>query len=121
VNLRTNLSICIFMKKDIHPKYYPNAAITCACGNTFTAGSTLENIKTELCSACHPFYTGKQKLVDTARRVEKFEAKVAAQKDVAKLRVGRKVKRAARASAKAEKKEITVKASKAEKKKQDKK
>ena len=58
------------MKKDIHPKYYTNAKVTCACGASFTTGSTLEEIKTELCSACHPFYTGKQKLVDTARRVD---------------------------------------------------
>ena len=65
------------MKKDIHPKYYPNAKVTCACGNSFEIGSTSPEIKVELCSQCHPFYTGKQKLVDTARRVEKFEARVA--------------------------------------------
>ena len=64
------------MKKDIHPKYY-EAAVKCACGNTFTVGSTLETISVEICSRCHPFYTGKQKLVDTARRVEKFQAKQA--------------------------------------------
>ena len=105
------------MKKDIHPKYYDKATVSCACGNILTTGSTQESIKIELCSACHPFYTGKQKLVDTARRVEKFEAKVAAQKDVSKKRVGRTVKRAARAKVKAEKKEITVKAEKPTKKK----
>ena len=65
------------MKKDIHPKYYPNAKVTCACGNSFEIGSTSPEIKVELCSQCHPFYTGKQKLVDTARRVEKFEARMA--------------------------------------------
>ncbi len=64
------------MKKDIHPEYYPKAKVTCACGNTFTVGSTLKEIKVELCSACHPFYTGKQKLVDSARRVEKFKEKM---------------------------------------------
>ncbi|HPX64721.1 MAG TPA: 50S ribosomal protein L31 [bacterium] len=64
------------MKKNLHPTYYPKAKVTCACGNTFTTGSTLPEIKTEICSACHPFYTGKQKLVDTARRVEKFTAKI---------------------------------------------
>ncbi|MBN1584782.1 50S ribosomal protein L31 [Candidatus Uhrbacteria bacterium] len=63
------------MKKDIHPKYHPEAKVTCACGNTFTIGSTAPEIEVELCSACHPFYTGKQKLVDTARRVEKFQAR----------------------------------------------
>jgi large subunit ribosomal protein L31 len=99
------------MKKDIHPKYYKDAKVICACGNTFTTGSTLPEIKTELCSACHPFYTGKQKLVDTARRVEKFKAKVDAQKDVAKVRKGKKAKRAVKAEIRA-KKEITVKAEK---------
>ena len=64
------------MKNDIHPKYYPDCKVSCVCGNTFTTGSTLPEIKTEICSACHPFYTGKQKLVDTARRVEKFTAKI---------------------------------------------
>lgn len=63
------------MKKDIHPEYHKKAKVTCACGNSFEVGSTLEKIETELCSACHPFYTGKQKLVDTARRVEKFQEK----------------------------------------------
>ena len=70
------------MKKDIHPKYYKDAKVICVCGNEFTIGSTKPEIKVELCSACHPFYTGKQKLVDTARRVEKFQAKVAAHKEV---------------------------------------
>ncbi len=95
------------MKKEIHPKYYPNCKVTCVCGNTFTTGSTEPEIKVELCSACHPFYTGKQKLVDTARRVEKFEAKVKAKGD-AKAVKGKKVKRIARAEARA-KKEVTVK------------
>ena len=96
------------MKKDIHPKYYKEAKITCACGNNFVTGSTEPEIKIELCSACHPFFTGKQKLVDTARRVEKFEAKVKAQKEVAKTRKGKRVKRAAKAKVRA-KKEVTVK------------
>lgn len=61
------------MKKGIHPTYFPEAKVICACGNTFTVGSTVEEINVELCSSCHPFYTGKQKLVDTARRVEKFQ------------------------------------------------
>ncbi|MBU1146410.1 50S ribosomal protein L31 [Patescibacteria group bacterium] len=64
------------MKKDVHPEYYPKAKVTCACGNAFTVGSTAKEIKVELCSACHPFYTGKQKLVDSARRVEKFKEKM---------------------------------------------
>ncbi len=61
------------MKKEIHPKYYTAAAVICSCGNTFSTGSTVEEIKVEVCSNCHPFFTGKQKFVDTARRVEKFK------------------------------------------------
>ncbi len=63
------------MKKDIHPTYYPDAKVTCACGNTFTIGSTKEKIQVEICYNCHPFYTGKDKLIDTAGRVDKFKAK----------------------------------------------
>ncbi len=59
------------MKQGIHPKYQ-QTTITCACGNVIETGSTLENITVEICSACHPFFTGKQKLVDTGGRVEKF-------------------------------------------------
>ncbi len=83
------------MKKGIHPRYYPKAKVTCACGNSFNVGSTLKEIHVEICSACHPFYTGKQKLVDTARRVERFEERVAKKAKVAATRKGRKVKRAA--------------------------
>lgn len=95
------------MKKDIHPQYYLDCKVTCACGNTFTTGSTEPELKVELCSACHPFYTGKQKLVDTARRVEKFETKLSKKKDVAKDRKGKKVKKAIRAKERA-KKEIVI-------------
>lgn len=63
------------MKKEIHPKYFDKAKVVCACGNTFPVGSTQEEIHVEICSACHPFYTGKQKLLDSARRVEKFQKK----------------------------------------------
>jgi len=85
------------MKKEIHPTYYPSAKVICACGNSFTTGSTQKELKVELCSMCHPFYTGKQKLVDTARRVEKFQARVDAKKKVSQTRKGKKVKRAVRA------------------------
>ena len=61
------------MKKDIHPKYYPDAQVVCACGSTFTTGSTQKIIKVELCSRCHPFFTGERHLVDTAGRVERFK------------------------------------------------
>ncbi len=59
------------MKKDIHPKYY-QCTVKCACGETFTTGSVRENLKIEICSRCHPFFTGKQKLVDTGGRVDRF-------------------------------------------------
>ena len=62
------------MKKDIHPKY-EEATVTCGCGNKFTTRSTRKNINTEICSACHPFFTGKMKFVDTTGRVEKFQRK----------------------------------------------
>jgi len=68
------------MKKDIHPKYYPNAKVTCACGNSFTIGSTKEFIEVEICSKCHPFYSGKEKLVDTMGRVERFRKRLAKKK-----------------------------------------
>jgi len=60
------------MKKGIHPQYYPNATVICACGNTWTTGSTKEVIHTDVCSACHPFFTGEQRIVDTAGQVERF-------------------------------------------------
>lgn len=63
------------MKKDIHPKYNKNITVTCSCGNTFSTGSTLDAITVEVCSACHPFYTGKEKIVDTMNLVKKFEDK----------------------------------------------
>ena len=88
------------MKKDIHPKYYENAKVVCACGNTFTIGSTKPELHVELCSACHPFYTGKQKLVDTARRVEKYQAKVDAYQKISSARKSKKEKLAAKAAKK---------------------
>ncbi|AII61283.1 50S ribosomal protein L31 [Dehalococcoides mccartyi] len=60
------------MKEKIHPKYNTATNVICACGNTFTVGSTKDNIKVELCAQCHPFYTGEKRMVDTAGRVEKF-------------------------------------------------
>jgi len=60
------------MKEKIHPRYYPDARATCSCGNTFTIGSTKKEIRVELCSKCHPFFTGEQRVVDTAGRVERF-------------------------------------------------
>ncbi len=62
------------MKKDIHPEYY-FTKISCACGNVIETRSTVKDLKVEICSKCHPFFTGKQKLVDTAGRVERFKKK----------------------------------------------
>jgi len=91
------------MKTNTHPTYHKDAVIKCACGSELTIGSTQKNISVELCHVCHPFYTGKQKLIDTARRVEKFQAKVSKQADVAAGRKGKKVKKAEQAKAKAAK------------------
>ena len=66
------------MKTGIHPQYYPEAVVTCACGNKFTTGSTKPSILTDVCSACHPLYTGQMKFVDAQGRVEKFQAKMTA-------------------------------------------
>ena len=63
------------MKSDIHPTYYPSAKVTCACGNKFSIGSTQETIKVEICSHCHPLYTGKEKIIDIAGRVERFKTR----------------------------------------------
>lgn len=64
------------MKAKIHPKYNQNVQVTCACGNVFTTGSTRDSIQVDICSACHPFYTGEMKFVDTQGRVEKFQQKM---------------------------------------------
>jgi len=60
------------MKEKIHPKYYPQATVICACGNTWKTGATVELIRTDVCSACHPFFTGEQRIVDTAGQVDRF-------------------------------------------------
>jgi large subunit ribosomal protein L31 len=69
------------MKKDIHPTYYPDAVVTCACGNTWTTGSTQKEIRTDVCSKCHPFYTGEQRIVDTEGQVDRFYKKLQARQD----------------------------------------
>jgi large subunit ribosomal protein L31 len=63
------------MKADIHPQYYADAVVHCSCGNEFTTGSTLPELKTEVCSQCHPFFTGTERIVDTAGQVERFRKK----------------------------------------------
>lgn len=70
------------MKKEIHPKYYPEAKVTCACGNTWTTGSTQPEIRTEVCSKCHPFFTGQQqRLIDIEGQVDRFYRKLQARQD----------------------------------------
>jgi large subunit ribosomal protein L31 len=93
------------MKKDIHPKYNKNCPVKCACGNAFVTGSTKDEIYVEICSACHPFFTGKQKLIDTARRVEKFQAKAAKMQELAGTKPAgkKKVRRAVKKAAQTEK------------------
>lgn len=70
------------MKKEIHPKYYPEATVTCACGNTWKTGSTKQEIRTEVCSSCHPFFTGEQaRLIDIEGQVDRFYKKLQARQD----------------------------------------
>jgi len=98
------------MQKKIHPEYHTDSKVTCACGNTFTTGSVLKEIRVELCSKCHPFYTGKQKFVDTARRVEKFQERADKKTAASTARKGKKVKKAAVTAKKTAAKKATKKA-----------
>ena len=66
----------LIMNLSIHPKYYPETKVKCACGNTWTTGSTMPEIKVEICNNCHPFYTGKEKLLDTRGRIDKFNKRL---------------------------------------------
>ncbi|MDR3642888.1 MAG: 50S ribosomal protein L31 [Candidatus Doudnabacteria bacterium] len=84
------------MKPNIHPQFYTSAVVTCACGNSFTTGSTVEKLHTEVCSQCHPFYTGKQKLLDTMGRVDKFKRSITAATSI-KATIKPKKERKARA------------------------
>lgn len=86
------------MKKDIHPKYFEAATIRCACGNTFTTGSTKEYIEVEVCPKCHPFYTGQEKILETVGQIQKFKQRQTAKKEGL---VSKKAKRAAKKASKA--------------------
>ncbi len=91
------------MKKDIHPKYHADARIICACGTVIKTGSTVKEMKVEICSACHPFYTGKKKMMDTTGRVDRF--KKMAERAASKKEAAKKLKEAKKAKAeKSEKK-----------------
>ncbi|MDP1706627.1 MAG: 50S ribosomal protein L31 [bacterium] len=87
------------MKKEIHPEYYPKAKIQCACGAVFNIGAAKPEVKVEICSQCHPFYTGKEELLDIAGRVEKFKAR----KAQAKTTVAKHQKKAVKKSLKKKK------------------
>ena len=90
------------MKQKIHPKYHTDCKVTCACGNSFVVGSTMPEIRVELCNQCHPFYTGKQKFVDTARRVEKFQERAEKMAPASSTRKGKKAKKAMQAKKRAD-------------------
>lgn len=78
------------MKQGIHPKYFDECQVSCACGNKFTTGSTLEKIDVEVCSQCHPFFTGQQKFVDIKGRIDKFNEKVVQGKKYAAAKATKK-------------------------------
>lgn len=77
------------MKQGIHPKYFDNCQVTCACGNKFTTGSTVEKIEVDVCSKCHPFFTGQQKFVDIKGRIDKFNEKLAKGKATAAAKIAK--------------------------------
>jgi len=70
------------VKKDIHPTWYPEARVTCACGNSWVTGATVEEIHTDVCSACHPFFTGEQRIVDTEGQVDRFMRRLRARDEI---------------------------------------
>lgn len=90
------------MKKDIHPKYYENAKVKCSCGAEFEVGSTEPEIKVEICSNCHPLYTGNKKLVDTAGRVDRFQSRLKKSEELKKQAEERKAKQPKKTKAKTE-------------------
>jgi len=94
------------MKQDIHPTYHDKAKIVCACGNIIITGSTVPEIHIEVCSTCHPFYTGKQKLLDTGGRISRFEKRVGQKAIVGATRIGKKLKLVARAKKDAEQEQV---------------
>ncbi|MFH0712312.1 MAG: 50S ribosomal protein L31 [Candidatus Jorgensenbacteria bacterium] len=81
------------MKQDIHPQYYPEAKAVCGCGNKVTVGASVPEIQVEICSKCHPFYTGSQELIDTTGRVERFKARRAKASTHTKVRKDTKVRK----------------------------
>lgn len=90
-----------YMKTDIHPVYNDKATVICACGNTFTVGSTKKEIHVEICSNCHPFFTGNEKVLDSAGRVEKFKTRTASKKADIKKKSEKKAEKREKRVAKA--------------------
>ena len=82
------------MKAEIHPIYFPEATVVCACGNTWKTGSTQESIRTDVCSACHPFFTGEQRIVDTEGQVDRFYKKIKSHEELEKAKSERETKKA---------------------------
>jgi large subunit ribosomal protein L31 len=87
------------VKQKIHPNWHPEARVHCACGSTFTTGSTMKDIAVEICSACHPLFTGQQKLIDTAGRVDKFNQRALAAEQKKKEAAQRKAEKDAKKAA----------------------
>lgn len=83
------------MKDSIHPEYFTTAKVVCACGNTFTTGSTKPEVHVEICSNCHPFYTGKQNLIDTAGTIDKFKRKATKTSEIKSKKITKKLAKAA--------------------------
>ncbi|OQX71235.1 50S ribosomal protein L31 [Candidatus Parcubacteria bacterium 4484_255] len=79
-------------KKNIHPKYYPKAVITCSCGAKFVVGSTTKKMQIEICSQCHPLYTGKQKFIDTAGRLERYKKRIKKSESLKNSKIKAKMK-----------------------------
>jgi large subunit ribosomal protein L31 len=82
------------MKEEIHPTYFPEATVVCACGNTWKTGSTQESIRTDVCSACHPFFTGEQRIVDAEGQVDRFYKKLKVHEDIQKEKQARETEKA---------------------------
>ena len=97
------------MKPELHPKYNQNVKVTCACGSTWTTGSTLPAIDVEICSACHPFYTGKSNLVDTAGRLERFRTRLQRSKTLSATRTEQAKAKREREAKRAELEKATAK------------
>jgi large subunit ribosomal protein L31 len=82
------------MKDSIHPEYFANAKVICACGHTFTTGSTKPEVHVEICYSCHPFYTGKQNLIDTAGTIDKFKRRTSKATELKSKKISKKLVKA---------------------------